>query len=118
MPAIVVEIEQRHRTDPIEETFSYLLGLGYIGYFLASSGLRPLPEFDATRFQAAALTSGFVAYGMPEDYVSDFLFVAPGTSLGRLGLGRATAAPRPRRYRTPVAGEHTGTLTRPGKPGR
>jgi FkbM family methyltransferase len=85
MPAIVVEIEQRHRVEPIGETFSYLLGLGYIGYFLAPSGLRPLSEFDRVRSQSDALASGFVAYGMPDVYISDFLFVVPDPSFDRLG---------------------------------
>jgi FkbM family methyltransferase len=100
MPAIVIEIEQRHRREPIEETFSYLLGLGYVGYFLTPPGPRPFCEFDAEQFQAGAFTSGFVAYRMPEGYVSDFLFVAPGNSLGRHGWDRsnihATSEPVPR----------------------
>lgn len=83
MPAIVVEIEQRHRADPVGRTFAYLLGLGYIGYFLTSSGLRPLAEFDGNR-QAGAAPPDFVAYRMPAGYVSDFLFVTPDAPLGRL----------------------------------
>lgn len=105
MPAIVIEIEQRHRKDPIHDTFSHLLGLGYVGYFLASSGLRPLSEFDVEIHQLSSLTADFVAYDMPDGYVNDFLFVRPGTDLGRL-VSKQDAPPA-----TPAA--TTGAIDQP-----
>lgn len=60
MPAIIVEIEQRDRAEPIDDTFEYLLDLGYVGYFLDSTGLQPLSKFSVERHQLAAIPSGFV----------------------------------------------------------
>ncbi|HLL68104.1 MAG TPA: FkbM family methyltransferase [Micromonosporaceae bacterium] len=96
MPAIIVEVEQRHRSDRIEDTFAYLLGLGYVGYFLVPHGLRPLAEFDAAQHQPPASAAQFVAYSMPDGYVTDFLFVRSGTSLGAL------VTPQRRRVANPV----------------
>jgi len=84
-PALLVEIEQRHQQRPIGDTFAYLAGLGYEGHYFAAGGLAPLERFDVERDQLAHLGAGVVEYGMPEGYVADFLFVAPGTDLSRLG---------------------------------
>ncbi len=75
MPVIVAEIEQRHRADPIQGTFTYLGELGYVGYFIDAVGCRPLAEFDVTRHQIAAAGAGIVPTSMPKDYVSDFVFL-------------------------------------------
>jgi FkbM family methyltransferase len=78
MPALLVEIEQRHQDAPIAGTFEYLLGLGYAGWYLGPHGLAPLAGFDVERDQLAHLRPGVVEYGMPEDYVADFFFAGPG----------------------------------------
>jgi FkbM family methyltransferase len=80
-PAVIAEIEQRHREDSIDTTFSYLLGLGYAGYFLTPSGLQPLGRFDVRGHQLSLLPRGFLPYRVPAGYVSDFLFVWPGTDV-------------------------------------
>jgi FkbM family methyltransferase len=74
-PVIVVEIEQRHREDPISSTFGMLSDLGYSAYYLTEDGIRDLETFDVQRDQLAYLSDGFVPYGMPAGYVNDFLFV-------------------------------------------
>lgn len=76
-PALVVEIEQRHQSAPVHETFSYLAELGYAGYFLGRAGLRPLEQFDVERHQLAPLRASAMDQTTPAEYVSDFLFVAP-----------------------------------------
>lgn len=45
-PALLVEIEQRHRTDPIATTFARIAGLGYDGHFLVGRELLPVARFD------------------------------------------------------------------------
>jgi FkbM family methyltransferase len=75
-PALLVELEQRHRDAPIETTFSFLARLGYEGYFLDRDGPRPLEQFDIERHQLRFLTGEMVAGSMPDGYVHDFLFVA------------------------------------------
>jgi FkbM family methyltransferase len=76
-PVIVVEIEQRHREDPITTTFAMLSDLGYSSYCLTDDGIRDLGTFDVQRDQLAYLSEGFVPYGMPAGYVNDFLFLPP-----------------------------------------
>ena len=83
-PALLVEIEQRHRVDPIDNTFGYLCGLGYRGYFFGPGGLSPLEDFDVERDQLAHLQPGLVEYEMPNEYVADFLFVGPGVDVSSL----------------------------------
>jgi FkbM family methyltransferase len=99
-PALLVEIEQRHQEGDIHRTFEHLAGLGYEGYQVRPGGLRPLAEFDLARDQLAFLGAEFMPYAMPDGYVHDFVFVAPGTDVARL-LGpangrRPAAAPRAR----------------------
>lgn len=75
-PSIFMEIEQRHRESPVQETFDLLLDAGYDGYFVLDDRLRPLAEFDPDTRQSSLLQapdSGEA--GMPKGYVHDFLFV-------------------------------------------
>jgi FkbM family methyltransferase len=84
-PAILIEVEQRHQTGgPIVETFEHLRRLGYVGYAVHETGVRPLDEFDVERDQRAWLGTGFMPYAMPAAYVHDFLFVRPGADVGAL----------------------------------
>lgn len=83
-PVLLVEIEQRHRADPIDDTFRYLTALGYGAYFFGPGGLTPLEDFDVERDQLAHLQPGLVEYEMPEEYVADFLFVGPTVDVSAL----------------------------------
>ena len=76
-PPVVVEVEQRHRDEPVEAVFEHFQELGYSGYFLHAGGAHPLDEFDLERHQLAFLDGGFTPYSMPVGYVSDFLFLPP-----------------------------------------
>ena len=79
-PALVLEIEERHRPDGgVAEVFDYLRSIGYEGRAVRHDGLVPLDEFDVERDQLAHLPPGeTVANDMPRDYVNTFLFVAAG----------------------------------------
>jgi FkbM family methyltransferase len=85
-PALLLKIEQRHQQEgqPIADTFAFLDGVGYRGYFALPDGLRPLREFDLDRHQLAFLTKDFYPAGMPRGYVSNFLFVRPDVGVGPL----------------------------------
>ena len=80
-PVLLVEIEQRHQERPIADTFAFLDGLGYEGWFLHAGRRRPLAEFDVQRHQLDHLETAGDAE-MPEAYVGNFVFAAPGTDLG------------------------------------
>jgi FkbM family methyltransferase len=85
LPAMLVEIEQRHQTTDIRATFEHIRAMGYIGFALGSRALMPLDEFDVARDQLAFFT-GEKAPGraVPSAYIHDFLFVRPGTEVSRL----------------------------------
>lgn len=69
-PALLIEIEQRHNKDPIDETFGMLASLGYFGFFLDGGELRNIRTFVAARDQAV---SNFGAPG--SRYINNFLFL-------------------------------------------
>jgi FkbM family methyltransferase len=70
-PNLLIEIEQRHSTVPISETFDFLRSSGYRGVFLGADGSRrPLEEFDIATHQPANL-GGTGSTG----YVSNFIFL-------------------------------------------
>ena len=77
-PRVFIEIEQRHRKDPIGNTFELFADVGYQGWFISKSGLRPLAEFDVDRHQLGFVDRAFVPYEMPAGYIIDFLFCPPG----------------------------------------
>jgi FkbM family methyltransferase len=79
-PVIFTEAEERHRRDPIENTFVFFDAAGYSGWFVAGSGLRPLQEFDVARDQLDFLDGRFIPYATPDGYVYDFLFCPPGVT--------------------------------------
>lgn len=86
MATIVVEIEQRHRATDIRTTFSLLEGIGYSGWGIFESGLRPLTEFDPERDQISVLREGGGGAGpdVPANYVHNFIFAAAGRDLSNI----------------------------------
>jgi FkbM family methyltransferase len=74
-PIILVEIEQRHSTRPVEETFSWLADQGYVGHFLTGRQQHPLTEFDVERDQLRYVNAPLHPGRPHPNYVSDFLFV-------------------------------------------
>jgi FkbM family methyltransferase len=52
-PALMIEIEQRHQSAPLDDVFADLRRLGYDGHwFTAEGALRPLADFQYARDQA------------------------------------------------------------------
>ena len=83
-PAVLIELEQRHRDAPLSATFDRFIRAGYEGWALGSGRLVPLEEFDVERDQLALVSAEELQPAPPPGYVNDFLFVRPGTDLGRL----------------------------------
>lgn len=73
-PVVIMEIEQRHRAEPVHVMLRKFEQAGYVGRFLGPAGMRPTAEFDVTRHQLGFLSSDFSPYSMPVGYVSDFVF--------------------------------------------
>lgn len=69
-PALLIEIEQRHTSRPIEDVFERVRRLGYSIHFLGSDGLTPFVKFDAVRDQAIG------NFGNEKRlYINNFLFL-------------------------------------------
>ncbi|OBA68735.1 hypothetical protein A5641_17370 [Mycobacterium sp. 1554424.7] len=84
-PSLLIEIEQRHLSVPIEEVFQQIEGFGYHLYYVTESALRPISAFDVQRDQMSMVTSGeFHPFAMPKSYVHDFCAVRTPSLLGGL----------------------------------
>jgi FkbM family methyltransferase len=79
LPAILVEIEQRHNARPITEVFDLVLGWGYEGYFLRGGKLVPIDRFDVERDQAMEHFDDDSSA-----YINNFLFLGKT----KIALGR------------------------------
>jgi FkbM family methyltransferase len=78
-PAMLIEIEQRHHKDPIDEVIDDIEVHGYSAWAVGSDGLLPRHEFDVDRDQTRHV-DGF-QNRMPAGYISDFLFLPAGSNL-------------------------------------
>jgi FkbM family methyltransferase len=77
-PTVIVEIEQRHHEEAIDEIFKQFESLGYHGHALTPEGLMPIAHFDVERDQLGVLGEGYRPdVQPPQGYVNDFLFVPP-----------------------------------------
>lgn len=71
MPALLIEIEQRHCERPIKDIFEQVQGYGYEGFFLDAGGaLRRLRDFNLAKHQVVANLFGRRTY-----YINNFLFL-------------------------------------------
>lgn len=80
-PALLIEIEERHKPGAIEAVRRHLGTLGYRGFFYRGGKLHPLETFSIAVHQDVA-KMGMLAGGEPV-YVNNFLFAA-GAPLARL----------------------------------
>lgn len=71
-PILLIEIEQRHISRPIEDVFDLVLTQGYHGFFLTEKSLVPLSQFSYERHQLPFLNSTG-----SRNYINNFIFV-PG----------------------------------------
>ncbi|MFH2007815.1 MAG: FkbM family methyltransferase [bacterium] len=65
-PALVVEVEERHKAGSVQAVHRFLTELGYEAHFLLRGQLHPFERFDPTRHQD-------VRRG--EDYLRNFIYV-------------------------------------------
>jgi FkbM family methyltransferase len=74
-PNLIIEIEKRHNSMPIEHVFQLVLDHGYRGEFIDGTGvIRPLSEFDVTRHQDQYLENVDSRH-----YINNFIFVPETT---------------------------------------
>ena len=78
-PPLLIEIEQRHQTTPIERTIGYLTELGYEGYAVRRDRLDPIVNFDVHRDQIDLLVDGSTV-AAAQGYVVNFFWGASSGS--------------------------------------
>jgi len=70
-PALLIEIEERHRPGAVAQTLAWLGVLGYSAWMVDGARLLPAAGFDQARHQGAPPETGYQGSG----YVHDFLFL-------------------------------------------
>lgn len=66
-PAMIIEIEEKHRDEPIERAISTVEGYGYRAFALLHGALTPVSEIDLERCHRQAATRA--------DYLFNFIFL-------------------------------------------
>jgi len=74
LPALLIEIEQRHQDRDIQQVFDFIRRLGYVGFGIRKGALVDVETFDVDRDQLSLLGSN-PADLPPAEYVNNFLFV-------------------------------------------
>jgi FkbM family methyltransferase len=86
-PPILIEIEQRHLSVPIESVFRELEALGYEIFYIDGSLLRAISGFDVQRDQLSMIDDGaFRPFSMPEEYICNFCAVSSSPLLRDLPM--------------------------------
>lgn len=76
LPAMLIEIEQRHLDCPIKDVFREIEDIGYALYFIDGAALRPIDEFDVEKHQLSSVVPHkFTPFSMPAGYVYNFCAV-------------------------------------------
>jgi len=77
MPAMLIEIEERHRAGAISQVTGFLAKYGYQGFFLKNRNLVPIEQFSPEKEQSIQ--------NLPCGYINNFVFLPPG----QIGKSRA-----------------------------
>ncbi|MBS28603.1 MAG: hypothetical protein CL566_06720 [Alphaproteobacteria bacterium] len=66
-PVLLIEMEEKHTKEPIEQSIQFVLGMGYMGMFLEAERLRPITHFEPERNHRSANNT-------QDEYVFNFVF--------------------------------------------
>ncbi len=69
-PILLLEIEQRHISKPIEDVFNLVLRQGYDGFFLLERSLVSLSQFNYETHQLP-----FLNFTRSDRYINNFIFI-------------------------------------------
>jgi FkbM family methyltransferase len=78
-PVLLIEMEERHRNQPIEAAIAEVEALGYRGLVLHRGRLLDLTRFDPERMHRSPATR--------EDYINNFIFLPGAVGERRPGAG-------------------------------
>jgi FkbM family methyltransferase len=70
-PSLLIEIEQRHSIEPIQNVFNFLEGLGYYGYFFNNKIIHSLSNFKIELHQNINNFENF----NKSKYINNFIFL-------------------------------------------
>ena len=68
-PNLIVEIEQRHISRPIQEVFDEIINMGYKGFYYFNGDIHPLSAFSWKELQPTEFI------GIHTNYVNNFMFI-------------------------------------------
>lgn len=89
-PAILVEVEERHRAGGVAAIRALLEGAGYQGFYLDGKELKGLAAFDLARDQNLASIESSVKVGR---YINNFLYLPePGAAVRARAISAALNA--------------------------
>jgi FkbM family methyltransferase len=75
-PALLIEIEERHKPNAIHRVSKFLAEFGYNGYFILQHDLIPLTHFQITRYQNSENVGGWKNdWQRSGIYINNFFFV-------------------------------------------
>ena len=78
-PSLIIEAEERHNPDAVENLVCLLEPIGYDGYFLENRHLRSIEKFDVHEHQTSLLDGKYVRD--KDAYVNNFIFVTALSSI-------------------------------------
>ena len=81
MPIMIIEIEQRHIKDRIDEVFRYITSLNYSGFFLNKGELISLNEFSYEVNQKP-----YLDMVQASEYINNFIFI-PNDKVNEILVG-------------------------------
>lgn len=85
LPTLLIEAEERHRPGAVASLRQRLEPLGYTGYFLDGTGLRPIEAFDpAVHQDTSALNEAGTHRLEGRIYYNNFIFVARAQAKAKL----------------------------------
>lgn len=74
-PSLIIETENRHRSLPLQASFSLMEKMDYRGFFIWEQSLRPVCEFDPASMQCPEPRNG------KGSYVSNFVWLPEGSDV-------------------------------------
>lgn len=95
-PNLLIEAEERHRTNAVASVRDYLEAYGYAGWFLTATGLRPIIDFDPAIHQnlQSVFSNTCSPSSITRDYINNFIFVQPERAAAVIERSRYLRDPR------------------------
>lgn len=74
-PVLLIEIEERHRHNAVQETTEMLAAAGYCGFFIQKERVLPVDEFNVAQDQDPAVLESRPRTSTETRYINNFIYV-------------------------------------------